>query len=54
MYVLNPNSKTIHKFPTREQCNMDQCKEKKKVNEIPPEIDGWKLCRHCMINIKPC
>ena len=54
MYILNLRSKTIHKHPTLEQCNMDACKRKKKVKN-DKELDRatykdghyFFLCDHC-------
>lgn len=46
-YVLNLNSKVVHKLPTREPCNMDQCKRKKKFTQWTPELRQRNKCGHC-------
>lgn len=46
--TFNPNTKTLHKKPATENCNLDDAKREFTVNSIEfADLDEYNLCSYC-------
>lgn len=49
-YVLNVESRILHRVPTKESCNMDQAPRKRYTDKLPGFDENGRpirRCRHC-------